>query len=51
MLLCPTQAVAEVERACRQDTVWFGGVDVHHVYFEGLTYDRKFNGWYCFWGS
>ncbi|WP_425399697.1 hypothetical protein [Aeoliella sp.] len=43
------KAVEETERQERSNTEWFGGVDVHHVFFEGL-YEE--NGvWWMSWGS
>lgn len=45
-----TDAVIETERATRGETKWFGGVDVHHVFFEGLH--RQEDGtWAIAWGS
>lgn len=29
-------AVEETERKLRAETEWLGGVDVHHIYFEGI---------------
>lgn len=29
-------AVEQTERKLRGESEWFGGVDVHHIYFEGL---------------
>jgi hypothetical protein len=42
-------AVEETDRRARGDTEWFGGIDVHHVYFEGI---RDVDGvWEIHWGS
>jgi hypothetical protein len=42
-------AVAKTERESRDRSDWFEGVDVHHVYFEGISLE---NGvWYVEWGS
>ena len=30
------EAVEETERQTRSESEWFGGVDVHHVFFEGI---------------
>ena len=31
---------------------WFGGIDAHHVFFEGFTDSGSSNGRYCIgWGS
>ena len=38
------------ERIDRPKTSWFGGVDCHHVYFEGLRPDEK-GSYHLFWGS
>jgi hypothetical protein len=43
-------AIAETERQTRGATNWFGGVDVHHVYFEGLMLDDD-GVWTIGWGS
>ena len=43
-------AVEEHERQTRGSTEWFGGIDVHHIYFEGLHPND--NGSYSIhWGS
>lgn len=43
-------AVEETERRSRDDSEWFGGVDVHHCYFEGIQ--RRDDGvWEICWGS
>jgi hypothetical protein len=42
--------VEETERRTRGSTEWLGGVDVHHVFFEGLS--RESDGsWAICWGS
>jgi hypothetical protein len=43
-------AIEETERATRQQTSWFGGVDVHHVFFQGLYLDAD-EVWQISWGS
>jgi hypothetical protein len=43
--------VADCQRVCRPQNEWFGGVDIHHVNFEGLGYNPEYNGWSCSWGS
>src|SRR5262249_44443192 len=43
-------AIAETERQTRGGTNWFGGIDVHHVYFEGLMLDDD-GVWTIGWGS
>ncbi|HEU4533418.1 MAG TPA: hypothetical protein VFS00_04845 [Polyangiaceae bacterium] len=44
------RAVEETERATRARSDWSGGVDVHHVYFEGVH--RQADGtWAIYWGS
>jgi len=43
-------AIVETERKTRGGTEWFGGIDVHHVFFEGL--DESGEGeWEICWGS
>ncbi len=43
-------AVEETERRARGSTAWFGGVDVHHVFFEGIHLDDA-GTWNIRWGS
>ena len=43
-------AVEEAEWRSRGDSEWFGGVDVHHVYFEGI-YQADDGIWDIYWGS
>jgi hypothetical protein len=43
-------AVAETERQARGQSEWFGGIDVHHVYFEGISLDDD-GVWDIRWGS
>ncbi|TWT85549.1 hypothetical protein Pla123a_03560 [Posidoniimonas polymericola] len=38
------------ERMTREKTKWLGGVDVHHIFFEGLHPDEDGN-WVIQWGS
>jgi hypothetical protein len=42
-------AVAETERQTRAESEWFEGVDVHHVFFEGMAWDGE--AWKLRWGS
>jgi hypothetical protein len=42
-------AIRETERQTRSQTVWFGGIDTHHVYFEGLHIEG--GAYHIFWGS
>ncbi len=45
-------AILEVEQIVRPKTEWFGGIDAHHIYFEGLHPEEKNDN--CFvvmWGS
>ena len=43
------EANAETERRARGDVTWLGGIDVHHVFFEGI---RLVDGvWAIHWGS
>ena len=44
-------AVEETEKRTRSLTDWFGGIDVHHVFFEGLTKSEKDDSWTICWGS
>jgi len=43
-------AVEETERRTRSETEWFGGIDVHHVFFEGL-HEAKDGALRVSWGS
>jgi hypothetical protein len=43
-------AIAETERQGRGDTNWLGGIDVHHVFFEGIDEDAD-GVWAIRWGS
>jgi hypothetical protein len=43
-------AIAETERQGRGDSNWLGGIDVHHVFFEGI--EQNDDGvWAIRWGS
>ena len=44
------RAVEETERRARPRSQWFGGIDVHHVCFEGL-YLWDAGVWTILWGS
>jgi hypothetical protein len=45
-------AIEETERRTRGNTQWFGEIDVHHVYFEGLVPAADAEGvWEIVWGS
>jgi hypothetical protein len=43
-------AIAETEQRGRGDSKWIGGVDVHHVYFEGIVLGAD-GVWTIRWGS
>jgi hypothetical protein len=43
-------AIADTERRTRGGTSWEGGIDVHHIYFEGIELEE--DGVWCIqWGS
>lgn len=45
-------AVEETERQTRDQSEWLGGVDVHHVFFEGIHQeDEEDDVWEIYWGS
>lgn len=45
-------AVEETERQTRDKSDWFDGVDVHHVFFEGIHPSEDEDGvWDIYWGS
>ena len=43
-------AVVETERQIRGNTEWLGGIDVHHIFFEGI-YEEEPGIWQIYWGS
>jgi hypothetical protein len=44
------KAVEDTERQSRPSSEWFGGVDMHHVYFEGIA-EGEDGVWDIQWGS
>ncbi len=44
------QAVEDTERQTRGKSDWFDGVDIHHVYFEGL-HEEEPGIHTIYWGS
>jgi hypothetical protein len=44
-------AVEETERQTRAKSEWFGGIDVHHVFFEGIHESENPGVWEIHWGS
>ncbi|CAF1560840.1 unnamed protein product [Didymodactylos carnosus] len=45
-----TDAIIDFEKLTRPNTNWFGGVDIHHIFYEGIRGDGK-NGYEIMWGS
>lgn len=47
------RAVEETERQTRAQTEWLGGIDVHHVFFEGIHPSEEGDDgvWDIYWGS
>ena len=43
-------AIVETERKTRGNSKWLGGIDVHHIYFEGIYQDEN-GAWEISWGS
>jgi hypothetical protein len=43
-------AIEETERRTRGESNWFGGIDVHHIYFEGIRPIAN-DVWSISWGS
>lgn len=43
------KVVEATELQTRGDTDWFGGIDVHHIFFEGMELDNGI--WTISWGS
>lgn len=44
-----TAAVCETEKQGRGDSEWYGGIDVHHTFFEGIELEDGV--WCIHWGS
>lgn len=44
------QAVEETERRTRDRSEWLGGVDIHHIFFEGI-HPGEDGVWQIYWGS
>ena len=44
------EAVRKTELASRSATDWFGGIDVHHIYFAGIVFAED-GVWVIHWGS
>ena len=40
----------ETDRA-REESLWFGGIDCHHIFFEGMSLDCWGNYYHVSWGS
>jgi hypothetical protein len=49
------RAIEETERQTRGQTEWFGGIDCHHIFFEGLSFvevdEQGIETWRVYWGS
>jgi hypothetical protein len=43
-------SILEFEREARSKTDWFGGIDAHHIYFEGISKVGP-NKYSIHWGS
>ena len=43
-------AIEATERKSRGNSEWLGGIDVNHIYFEGIHQDENGN-WEIHWGS
>jgi hypothetical protein len=43
-------AIEETERQTRGESEWLGGIDVHHIFFEGIHPDND-GVWFIGWGS
>ena len=44
------KAIEETERQTRGGSEWFDGIDVHHVFFEGIELEQD-GAWLACWGS
>jgi hypothetical protein len=45
------RAIEEFERADRPKTTWFGGIDCHHTFFEGLAPNEAGDAFFVRWAS
>ena len=43
-------AIEATEKISRRNSKWLGGIDVHHIYFEGI-YQNENADWEISWGS
>jgi hypothetical protein len=43
-------AIEETERQTRGKTEWFEGIDIHHIFFDGIGENEQ-GVWEIFWGS
>ena len=43
--------IVEFENKSRPLTDWFGGLDAHHIFFEGLDWSEKDKAFMIIWGS
>jgi len=43
--------IVSFEKSDRPNTKWFGGPDCHHIYYEGMRYDKETQYIRIFWGS
>ncbi len=43
--------IVKFEKLDRPKSEWFGGVDCHHVFYEGIYFNKKTNKVSVFWGS
>jgi hypothetical protein len=49
------QAIEATEKQTRSKSEWFGGIDAHHIFFEGLSFvevdGQGIETWRVYWGS
>ena len=45
------EAVEDFERLDRSKTKWFGGIDCHHGFWQGLVPNEKEDAYWISWGS
>lgn len=43
--------IVQTETAQRKKSEWLGGIDAHHVFFEGLVWDDEAEAYEISWGS
>ena len=45
------EVIRLTELKTRGNSAWFDGVDVHHIFFEGLSWSDEHDAYEVHWGS